>query len=559
MKELFIHLSVLMLSTVPVSAADQVLRSSPRTVALTYYVSPSGDDTNPGNLPTKAWRTISRVNHFSFGPGSTILFEGGQIFSGGLHFDSDDFGNPSSPITVGSYGVGRATISAGHGDGILVHNTGGFRISNIKVVGSGRVSNKGSGIRFNNELQGDVKIRFIRIDQVEVNGFGKNGISVEGNRAKSGFCDVRITRAEVHDNALAGISVAGEFSESSKAYANEDVYIGYSKSYNNSGVSGKRRSHSGNGILLSDVNRGIVERSVAYGNGWLCNSGEGGPVGIWAWDSNQISIQHNESYGNRTGGEYDGGGFDLDAGVTNSAMQFNYSHDNDGPGYLLTQLDYSRPFARNTIRYNISQNDGRKNHYGAIHIFAERSNGDSSDDKKILATEVYNNTVYMTPTGSGDGAAIYIDADSTADLHVRNNIFQTTGGIPLLDVSTGQKGLLFQGNDFFSSGTRFEIRWLGAIYGSFDAWRAATGQERADDKSVGRSVDPELRSPGGASKLNDAELLETLDAYRLRGDSPLIDAGLDLRRLFGVDVGIRDYYGNSLTQRTGFAIGAHQY
>ena len=52
--------------------------------------------------------------------------------------------------------------------------------------------------------------------------------------------------------------------------------------------------------------------------------------------------------------------------MTNSVMQYNYSHDNDGAGYGLYQGSTSAPWSNNVVRYNISQNDGRKNGYGAI-------------------------------------------------------------------------------------------------------------------------------------------------------------------------------------------------
>lgn len=552
-----IHLACLLIVGTAPLAEQEALHGGPAPGALIYYVSPAGNDANPGTSPAKAWRTVSRVNHFSFGPGASVLFEGGQTFSGGLLFGRDDQGTPAAPITVGSYGSGRATILAGKGDGIHVHNTGGFNIANLNVSGSGLLTNSGSGIYFNNDLTGNVKLRHVRVDQVEVNGFGKNGISVEANKGNSGFSDVRITRAVAHDNALAGIAIAGESSDGSKAYANEDVYIGYSKAYNNPGISGRDRDNSGSGIVISEVDRGTIERSVAYGNGRLCNSTEGGPVGIWAWDSNQIVIQYNESYGNKAGGEYDGGGFDLDGGVTNSVMQYNYSHDNDGPGYLLTQIEDARPFAKNTIRYNISQNDGRKNGYAAIHLFSE--SGEIRPDKAIYDTDIYNNTVYMSASTADRGAAIFVDENSTAELRVRNNIFQTRGEIPIVEVVKGQKGLLFQGNDYFSIGGHFEIKWLGVTYKDLGEWRAATGQERADGRNVGLSVDPRLRAPGGGGALNNAELTETLDAYRLQGGSTLIAAGLDLSRLFRLNPGSRDYYGGPLPGRMTFAVGAHEY
>jgi len=47
-----------------------------------YYVSPAGDDSDPGTSPTEAWRTIDKANTEVFGAGDRLLFEGGSTFSG---------------------------------------------------------------------------------------------------------------------------------------------------------------------------------------------------------------------------------------------------------------------------------------------------------------------------------------------------------------------------------------------------------------------------------------------------------------------------------------------
>ncbi|MGC3974336.1 MAG: hypothetical protein QM771_08160 [Nitrospira sp.] len=72
--------------------------------------------------------------------------------------------------------------------------------------------------------------------------------------------------------------------------------------------------HSGSGIILGNVDSGVIEWSKAYENGRLGNAG----VGIWTYDSTKVAIQHNESFANHTSGDADGGGFDLDGGVTDS-------------------------------------------------------------------------------------------------------------------------------------------------------------------------------------------------------------------------------------------------
>ncbi len=515
--------------------------------ATTYYVSPSGDDSNSGTSRRQAWRTINRVNRAKFAAGDNILFKGGNTFTGNLYFDSASMGTSALPITISSYGRGRATIQAGTGSGFFAYNTAGYMLKNINFVGAGREVNTDDGIIFYNDLPGDIKLDYVHIDSVEVSEFGGVGISIVGDNGKSGFRDVSITNTSAHDNADAGISIWGDSSLSSTAtdYAHEDVYIGYVEAYNNPGIPGLPYN-SGNGIVISDVNGGIIEWSVAYNNGWL-NTAVGGPIGIWAWNSNSIIIQHNESYNNATDSSADGGGFDLDGGVTNSIMQYNYSHDNDGAGFLLAQFSGARPFYGNTIRYNISQDDGRKNGFGGIQLW--------NDGSGIKNSEIYNNTVYISPAPSGSPKAISISGP-TVNVHVRNNIFITTGGLQLVNVPSGQSGILFQGNDYWSSDDSFAIKWGSTTYTDLGSWRNATGQEKIGNVITGFNVDPELVSLGGGGTFGDATLLPTLTAYQLRSTSPLIDAGLNLTQ-FGINPGQTDFYGDTIPQGSAYDVGAY--
>src|SRR5262249_37352096 len=123
-----------------------------------YYVSPSGDDANAGTSPAAAWRTLARVNGRAFEPGDRIRLEGGQTFSGGLAFGPESGGTPAEPVTVESYGAGRAPLDAGDGTGVDVHNAGGIRVANLTVVGSGRAANRASGVAFRNDLPGGAKL-----------------------------------------------------------------------------------------------------------------------------------------------------------------------------------------------------------------------------------------------------------------------------------------------------------------------------------------------------------------------------------------------------------------
>ncbi len=259
------------------------------------YVSPTGDDHADGKSETTPWRTLHAISQCRLVPGDHIFLQGGQSFPGPLLLGRDDWGTPKQPIVVDSYGQGRATIRAGDGDGIALENTMGVDIRNLVIVGSGALTNHGSGIHASNTLTGDVTLPFLHVDQVEVTGFGGCGILIAADNGKSGYRDVRITHANVHNNAVCGIQVRGSFVRHSVGYAHAGVYIGFSSVWKTSGISGETIKHTGAGIILTDVNGGMIERCASFENGALCNKRDGGSVGIQVWDSNEITLQHNES------------------------------------------------------------------------------------------------------------------------------------------------------------------------------------------------------------------------------------------------------------------------
>jgi hypothetical protein len=71
-----------------------------------YYVSLSGDDSNPGTID-KPWMSIEKVNSIDLNPGDTVFFKGDQVFSGMLKLDSLDSGDENRNIVIASYGEGE--------------------------------------------------------------------------------------------------------------------------------------------------------------------------------------------------------------------------------------------------------------------------------------------------------------------------------------------------------------------------------------------------------------------------------------------------------------------
>jgi len=518
-----------------------------RTLAVTYYVSPSGDDSNSGTSTQRAWRTLDKVNAVDLNPGDGVLLEAGRDYSGNLLLTAEDAGTPTQPVVIGSYGSGRARIKAGDGSGVTVRNAGGVVVENLIVMGEDYKTNVGSGIRIVNELPDNQKLEYIRVHNIEAAGFGICGIFVGGrasDKSKSGYKDVQITNCVTYKNEYFGIYTSGSWQDDPNTYANSNVYVGYCKMYDNPGDTNYFENHSGSGILMEDVNGGVIEYCEAYNNGYEGGCKVGGPIGIWTAVANNVIIQCCESHHNRAG-KGDGGGFDFDGGTTNSILQYNYSHDNDGAGYLICSYDNApHTFNNNIVRYNISVNDGRKERHAAIHFWT----GSPKEDP-IHNTQIYGNTIYAVYS-----PAIVFGRNGIYNTKVCNNLFVTANSQKLVAGNPDESTATFAGNAYWAVDGAFDL----AGHKSLEAWRAATGQEMLNGKPVGLAIDPKLTDLGTNATVGDPTKLHTLTAYRLQKDSPLIGAGLDLRSLFGIDPGDRDYFGNSIPQGKGCDVGAHE-
>lgn len=425
---------------------------------MDYYVNLLGDDSNAGTSEAYPWQSIDRVNAARLLPGDSVLFQANQTFLGNLRFAEKDTDRVDVPITISSYGSGRATINAECGAGCVVKNRGGIHLKELNFIGAGASENANSGILFINTLSNAVKLENIRIHCVDVSGFQHSGVCFVAeppDRSWSGFYNVKITYVTSHDNGDAGMSCVGAWNPERDGYAHADFYIGNCSAYRNAGIPGKG-SHSGNGIVLGQVDGALIEHCRAYENGSLNNHEDGGPVGIWIWDANRVVIQFNESHHNRTDSSKDGGGFDLDGGVRNSTVQYNYSHDNDGAGYLLAQFSGARAFYGNVLRHNVSVNDGRKNRYGGIHLWSTGANGGITD------TTFYQNTIFTTRAADGDAAAVDCRSEEIRNIRFYDNCLLTDGRTVVV---RGEKNpnVLFE-NNTFNANYRFPKFPVGLPY-----------------------------------------------------------------------------------------------
>jgi hypothetical protein len=488
-----------------------MLACLPARAARYYLDATAGNDARSGQSPVEAWRSLEKVNATVFRPGDEILLKRGQRWQGTLQPQGS--GTPEQPIRLGAYGEGaRPFLDGGAAPAVLIHNQDAWIIESLEVT------------NHKDSHQDALKVwagprwphfHFIRIRDLVAHDAGGSGIHV-GEASYGNYDDVVIEDCISFNNQDSGIFIQGQdFAEV------RGLTIRRSVAYGN----------GWDGIKIYSGRDGLIEYCTAYRNGWKQDA----RVGIWCWNSENIVIQYCESYENVTPGAHDGGGFDIDWSCLHCVIQYCYSHDNDGAGYLF--MGSGRGFTtRSIVRFNISQNDGRKNDYGGIVCYGT-----------LQDSEVYNNLFYFR--GAMTGAAILLRGSKEdgypSSLRVFNNLVIAEEGRAVLRVEpeAAPQNNTLDFNDYFSSAS-LKMVWGDQTYRDFAGFRAATGME-----AHGLAANPRLKAAGAA-----ATGRLPMEAYRLLADSPCRGAGSTYETSFGT----LDYWGKSLAGIKSLSIGPEQ-
>ena len=494
----------------------------------TFYVSPGGNDDNTGLAANVAWQTLDRVSRQAYPTGSTIQFEAGQTFAGSICLSGFQ-GSPLAPLTLtsgpGAPAILRAPMSASWA--IALNDCQGIVIRDLKISGPGGTEPP-NGIAVGCSTTAGPSLKYYRFSGLTISGFD-NGIVLYG-----GLSDVQITSCSLYDLIANGIFAYGWGPASD--CSNKNFLIANNNVHHVVGRDGD--TAKGNGILLAQMDGARVSGNLVHD----CGSRGEASVGIWAYDANRVCIEHNEVYGQETLGE-DGNGFDLDGGVTNSTLQYNYSHDNAGAGYLIWQYAGASAHFNNLVRYNVSINDSRKgSYYGAVTVGGE----------VLSRVRIHNNILVSTNTaGAGMSAlAIWNREDKISDLIAANNLLLSHGGNSfLVDLHRSTQAVRIVGNAYFDP-VRAPRFWANDIcYNSLASYRAGAQVELLGAEACGLELDPHIMGQLGSHLPKD---------YRLRSGSLLREAALDLNHLFGLTLGDQDFFGNLLPNSGPGDIGAHQ-
>jgi hypothetical protein len=534
-----------------VTVSGQVPVTATVTAATTpvYYVSAAGSDAADGISPGTAWATIAKVNAATLNAGESVLFRGGDTFTGPVNVYASA-GTATKPITFGSYGTGRATINAAGaaGIGFDIWEVAGVVVRDLILTGPGSTSTQ-AGVQLWKDTAG--RANYVLVDNVDASGF-KFGISI-GGTGGGGFSNVTVQNCVLHGNLDSGLTSFGDPFTGSN-YAHSNITVTGTSAFSNPGISTQTTLHTGSGIVLGSVTGGSIDQCQAHDNGASNGSTTQGPYGLWAYDSTAVVISRSVSYNNASGlGSIDGGGFGLDQNTSNSRIEYCLAYVNNGPGFLIFGLTSNSNNTGNTLRFNLSWGNCEVNSSGY---------GEITLSGNVLAASVYNNTAVSVTKGSIQPSPFAVSAvgGSPSSCTVRNNIFmaRSTGPVVLADnAAWTTSALLFQGNDYYSTGT-LNITWGGSSYTTLAAWRAAVAnQEVTSGSNSGQTANPLLVTPASAPTVTDPTDTSGANGMALQAGSPMASSGLDLAALFGTSIGTRDYFGAAVSSP--YSVGAAEY
>ena len=532
----------------PLAAALLILLAAgSRLDAASYYFSQSGNDLLGDGSQAKPWQSINKFNQLRLLPGDNAYFRAGDQFNGRLHLDANDGGLNArgqlvAPVKIGSYGANGTTTRARivapfNSEGFLAFDTGGIELSNLDFFSSGSTEAKrANGIDFlNDQTKTSARghLGHIRVSNVSAHGFGLNGLRVWSHNTL-GYNDVHIADSEFSGNGYSGVYV-GSTQWHHQQHAN--VVVDRVISHNNPGFQSASMPYTGHGIIIAETNGGAIQNSVAYENGKQHGNAN---VAMWTYQSNAITIQGNLAFGNRSVGPYDGGGFDIDGGTTNSVIQYNRSYDNDGAGLLLAQFEGAMPMANNVFRYNLSVNDGQ-GLFGGISVSGARTGNVAKD------AVFHNNTIVVDKSAAPDakGAVWFVNAFHD-DISFFNNALIALNGAPLIAGDTSLSRSHFVGNAYWTDGALPILE--DRTYASVQSWANSTGQEKLAGQFTAVTSDPHFSD---------------METFQVRSTSPLLNAALPPGSgpwpSWVNSLGTRDLGGVALNASANPAIGAREF
>lgn len=362
---------------------------SAQAIAIDYFIDPSdGSDKAAGTSEREAWKTTKPLKDITWNPGDKLLLQAGDTLRQPLRFH-DIRGSSENAWVISRYGDGPNPVIDGNGADAALYffNSAYVVVEQLTIINPQGMN----GIYMEAKDAGELNNVIIR--EVEVTNVfeASRGVSeppktrggivfeVEMGDRPSWWNGIDILNCHIHDLGSCGITIGSD-------YKVVKEYEGGDARYPNLGV---RIAHNKihdivrDGAIIRQCRGGVMEYNEVSRTGLVAVSN-----GLWWYDSDSCYIQYNEGYHCKAAFDKDGAPFSIDNSSTRCVIQYNYSHDNEGAGYMLFGHDdfgYG-----NIIRHNISVNDHTNNASEGIGAIAVVS--------RVKDALVANNTIIAGPS-----------------------------------------------------------------------------------------------------------------------------------------------------------------
>ena len=550
-KRLAIALTPMVLGLLPVGAV-----AAHAATVTTYYVSPTGSDSNSGTSTSAPWQTIAKVNGFTFPAGSIVEFEGGDTFTGCLVFNTTNVptSSASTPFIVGSYDGSTATIDSNctgdYSAAITADDVSGFELNNVKVVNG---STTAAGVLLENQTS-TTAAEGMTVEDSDISGFSTPSGSTStfgGQVVVLGYAvnsnNGPLDDVQILDNKLHGNSVTDASGPGISGWGDGENITNVTVAGNSVYDLGMSAKESAAAITADGWATAVISHNLVHDIGANVTSC-GGTSGIETYTSDNVTVRYNEVYNVQpstftAGCDWDG--IDLDGGTQNSVVQYNYTHNNGGSGLLAyTSTAGGETWGPNIYRYNVSENDDSVHAEGGLMDIVPNAPANN-------ALSIYGNTFYdansqkTLSTGSacfylgyaaGTWASGSLIEDNICDMQNKNE-YGNTGQFYYNPYS--QTGMTLSRNLYYGANTA-GWHWGGTTYSTYAAWEAAAVET---DPLWGDPLFTSAGSGGTCTWTPSSRSGPTPcpQAYTLTSTSPAVGAGIAVSGNGGLD-----YYQNTI-------------
>ena len=416
--------------------------------AQSFYIAADGDDRDVGTDASHPFKTVAPLNAIrALGPGSKILFHAGESFSGPLRLTMT--GAASAPCTLGCYGDGQATlVDAPPFDRPIAQllNSEFVTIEHLRFIGTlgDRYpgpdfvpKNKNHGLAITSTRASGHRLRSVSVhDCVFMNTYTGLWMSNESKRGLDGFEDVTVS-----DNVFDSVYQFGCFVIGFDALKDGTV-----DQHRNISVTGNEFSNirgdphtpseaqplgvtNATGVTISN---NFFHDNCGFG-GLIAGTPVGGSTALSVSNCRDFHIIDNEVTRTHCVARFDGSAIDADQDSRHGQIARNLTYNNDGPSIQLGSFGKSNT-GDIDIDHNLGINDARgcksDSVQGAIRFW-----------KHTDHTRIFNNTIHVSAVGAvGTPSCISFEVENNAQVSVKNNIFKTTGGIPIIRPNGSRPG-----------------------------------------------------------------------------------------------------------------------